>query len=270
MKRDTFDSFTKVEDLVYKVSSVKDMNKKQKEDLFMLFNRYGAVVLEHDPSDDARQQLIDISKYFGNVVGHDRADNDGVTTIANLEGFEGYLGASNEDHPLHTGGVYSEEPPIIILLQCIKQSTTGGETILVSSKKIYDYLSESAPKSLEKLKKKGVVTIKRNDAESSRPIFDENFLGNGKLMFTFRCDNVIRFEITPADMILPIADIKRFIDSKENQIKFKLKENQILIADNTSVMHARTAFPANEERCLLRITTDGKSSLTEFPLTIGF
>lgn len=270
MKKEVFDSRTDLNMLTFKVSSVKEMSEEQKGSFFTLFNRYGAVVLEHDPSDNPKDNLIDISKYFGNVVGHDRADEDGITTIANLEGFEGYLGASNTDHPLHTGGVYSDEPPVVILLQCLKQSVTGGETILVSSKKIYEYLKEKDPRSLDRLKENGVLTIKRKEAQSSRAIFDENFLGNGRYMFSFRCDEVIRFEIDPAEMILPIAEVKRFIDRPENQIRFKLKENQILIADNASVMHARTAFPAEEERCLLRITTDGKSAESRYPILIGF
>jgi len=270
MEKEIFDSRTDLKKLIFKISSVKEMSEEKKERFFALFNRYGAVVLEHDQSDNPKDNLIDISKYFGNVVGHDRADEDGITTIANLEGFEGYLGASNTDHPLHTGGVYSDEPPVVILLQCLKQSITGGETILVSSKKIYEYLKEQDPVSLERLKKNGVVTIKRKEAQSSRAIFDENFLGNGRCMFSFRCDDVVRFEIDPAEMIIPIAKIKEFIDRPDNQIRFKLKENQILIADNASVMHARTAFSAKEERCLLRITTDGKATESRYPIIIGF
>lgn len=49
---------------------------------------------------------------------------------------------------------------------------------------------------------------------------------------------------------------------------FRLKRNQIMVADNTVVMHTRTAFPKNEDRCLLRLTLDGKCS--EKNITLGF
>ncbi len=268
--RETFDAENSVEQFLIKVDDVSSMTPTQKDDFFSTFNRFGAALLEHEPSENPRQNLVDLGKYFGNLVGHDRADPEGVTTIANLKGFDGYLGASNVDHPLHTGGVYSDQPPIIILLQCIKQSSVGGETILVSSKKICDHIRAVDPKGFERLSQPDSLSIRRGDAVAARPVFDKDYFGNGAYLFTFRCDDVIEFGIKPASLVLTLAEIKRFIDSPENQVRFRLKENQILVADNASVMHARTAFPADEDRKLLRLTLDGKAADTGYPLTLGF
>jgi len=269
-RREAFDGKNRLDDFLVKTTDVGGMRPAEKAVLFAKFNRFGAAILEHDPSDNPRKNLIDLGGYFGNIVGHDRAGDDGVTRIANLKGFDGYLGASNADHPLHTGGVYSDTPPIIILLQCIRQSSIGGETTLVSSKNICDHIRKFDPQGFDTLSKSGSLTIKRGKAQASRPVFDKSFLGNGGYLFTFRCDNVIEFGLKPASLVTTVAEIKRFIDAPENQIRFRLRENQILIADNSSVMHARTAFPDGEPRELLRLTLDGKSKETNYPLTLGF
>jgi alpha-ketoglutarate-dependent taurine dioxygenase len=254
----SFDSTNNLSDFLVNIDSVKNMTESQKELLLNKFNTYGACLIEHKECQDPKSNLLELKKYFGNIIGHDRADEDGITKIANLKGFDGYLGASFEEHPLHTGGIYSENPPIIILLQCIKQSSTGGDSILVSSKLIYNYLLNVDPEGLEKIKEHGTVTMKRGDAMASRPIFDKDFLGNNSYMFSFRCDNVVEFILKPSSTVKTLGLIKNFIDDPKNQLRFRLKKNQIMIADNSAVMHARTAFPENEDRCLLRLTLDGK------------
>lgn len=266
IQREVFNAKNELNDFIFSVKSIINMQKDEQESFIQLFNKYGAVVLESETIEDHHQSLMSLSKHFGNVIGHDRADKDGITEISNLEGNDGYLGASYVEHPLHTGGVYSDEPPIIILLQCVKQSETGGDTILVSSKNIYDFLKKTNIEWLESLKNKNSVTIRRGNSEASRAIFDKNYLKNGSYMFSFRCDNVIEFDLKPSNLILPLAEIKKFIDNPDNQIRFRLKENQILVADNAAVMHARTAFPEKSDRRLLRLTLDGKND----KLVLGF
>lgn len=267
-ERISFNAKTDINDLFMKVSSVKDITNDEAIKMISLFNKYGALILEHDESLTAEENLFKLKKYFGNVIPHERSVNHGIATISNQKGFDGYLGANNEDHPLHTGGTYSEEPPIVILLQCLKPSDIGGESILVSSKSIYHFLQENDPKGLNDLKKRGVVTIKRGKDSADRAIFDEHFLGNGSYTFSFRCDHVAEFYLKPCKIITTLALIKNFIDSAQNQIVFKLKRNQILIMDNCAVLHARKSFPADSDRCLQRLNVDGKD--TRYPLILGF
>ena len=70
--------------------------------------------------------MLELGKCFGNVVGHDRADPDGITKIAN----------------------------------------NGGDSILVSSNSIYDHIAKVNPDGLEKLKQEGVIRIKRGESEA--------------------------------------------------------------------------------------------------------
>ncbi|WP_438463466.1 TauD/TfdA family dioxygenase [Marinomonas sp. PE14-40] len=269
--RYTFDANTNLNELTYDLKSEKNINRDEVDSIINCFNKYGAVIVQHKDVENSKDILLELGKYFGSPIGHDRSDSNGITTIANLKGYEGYLGASYTDHPLHTGGVYSDTPPIVLLLQCVKPSSVGGDSFLVSSKKVYDYLSEVDSKGLELLKEPGTVTIKRGVAEASRAIFDKNILNNGSYMFSFRCDDIIRFEINPASLVTTLGKIKEYIDRPENQVRVRLKENQILICDNSSVMHARSAFPKDEDRLLLRLTLDGKPVNTEsHQLVLGF
>ena len=267
MQRTIFNSTLNVNELLVKTTSVANISSSEEEKMLNIFNKYGVCLLEHDETNNPKDNIINLKKYFGDTVGHDRADTDGITEIANLAGFQDYLGASHEEHPLHTGGIYSETPPIIILLQCIRQSETGGDSILVSSKLIKDFLLKEDPDGFQALSQRDALTMRRGNAKASRPVFDKNILGNGNYMFSFRCDNIIEFTIKPAKLVTTISLIKNFIDNPKNQLKFKLKRNQIMIADNSAVMHARTAFPADSDRLLLRITLDGK---TKNPINLGF
>ncbi|EMB7845546.1 TauD/TfdA family dioxygenase [Vibrio vulnificus] len=268
--RTTFNSQTDLKELSVRLPADNSLNKITIQNIVEKFNRYGVALVEHEKKHTPEDVLLKIGHFFGNPVGHDRSDSNGITVISNLKGFDGYLGASYTEHPLHTGGVYSDEPPIVLLLQCIKQSSIGGESILVSSKNIYDFLSKEDPHGLTLLKRSGALTMKRGNAKASRAVFDDKYLGNGSYMFSFRCDNVVEYEINPSSLITTLAKIKSFIDRPENQVRLRLQENQILIADNSAVMHARTEFPENEDRKLLRLTLDGKPSHSEYRLTLGF
>lgn len=268
--RTTFDSQTDLETLSVRLPVDNGLNEITIRNIVEKFNRYGVALVEHSETDNSDEVLLNLGRFFGNPIGHDRSDSNGITVISNLNGFAGYLGASYTDHPLHTGGVYSDEPPIVFLLQCVKQSSTGGESILVSSKNIYDFLSKEDPRGLKLLKKSDTLTMKRGDAKASRAIFDDKHLGNGSYMFSFRCDNVVEFEVSPSNLITTLAKVKNFIDLPENQMRLRLKENQILIADNSAIMHARTKFPKDEDRKLLRLTLDGKPNNGKYPLTLGF
>ncbi|WP_076588814.1 TauD/TfdA family dioxygenase [Vibrio ostreicida] len=268
--RTTFDSQTDREELSVRLPVDNSLNEITIRNIVEKFNRYGVALVEHYQTHTPEGLLLKLGRFFGNPVGHDRSDSNGITVISNLNGFEGYLGASYTEHPLHTGGVYSDEPPIVLLLQCIKPSSQGGDSILVSSKKIHDFLSKEDPHGLGLLKFSGALTMKRGDAKASRAVFDDKYLGNGSYMFSFRCDDVVEYEVSPSTLITTLAKIKNFIDLPENQVRLRLKENQILIADNSAVMHARTKFPQDEDRKLLRLTLDGKPSHSEYPLELGF
>jgi alpha-ketoglutarate-dependent taurine dioxygenase len=99
----------------------------------------------------------------------------------------------------------------------------------------------------------------------TRTIFIEK---QGRISITFKADSVVSTTIPP-EIKKGFNIIKKYVNDPNNQFIFKLKANQILLTENTSVLHGRTSFPDNEVRKLNRLWFDGMSEYTHH-LQFGF
>jgi alpha-ketoglutarate-dependent taurine dioxygenase len=261
--------------LLVEVGRIGDLNKRQISDIYERFNRYGVAIVQHAPVDKPVEELVDLGKLFGKPVVHDRADERGLVEVAELSGYGEFVGASSGPHLMHTGGTFMswDDVPKIVLLQCETQSRIGGRSLVASGANAYHYLRKNDPDALKLLMDPQVFSIRRSahgvgkfggTGVDGKPVFDTGRLGNGKVWLTFRFDGQVKLEIKP-DTAVPVFDrLLDFFNRSENQIDFKLQPNQILVCDNTSVVHARTAFQSGSNRKLNRLQLDGTYGDVEF------
>jgi alpha-ketoglutarate-dependent taurine dioxygenase len=255
-------------DLIVKVDRMKDIGARQVDAIHELFNKYGVAIVQHAPAPEPVEEMVTLGTYFGNPVKHDRADKRGLVVIAELDAHKEFVGASSGPHLMHTGGTFMEwqDVPKVVLLQCEIQSRVGGQSMVAPGAAAFRYFQEHDPEGLAMLMDPQIFSIQRTfdgrgefgkTGVSGKAVFDTKRLESGRIWLTFRFDGSIKLDLRP-DAAHEVYDrLVRFFDRSENQISFKLQPNQILVCDNTSVVHSRTAYQAGSKRKLNRLQCDG-------------
>ncbi|NEQ84416.1 MAG: TauD/TfdA family dioxygenase [Moorea sp. SIO2I5] len=251
-----FDSYLDITEASLSISKLSELRNWEIEKLLHCFNTYGFVIVQCVSLDNSIEDFLLLTEIFGNLTRHNRADERGIVPIRPMAGYSEYLGASNEPHFLHTDGPFEKNPPKVMALQCEVPDPIGGFSLLVSSKAIYKYLAEQDYNGLKLLFDPNIFSIKRDNQFHKRAIFN---LKNNRVEMAFR-DNDGKASVS----VLPEASrafnlIREFVNNPKNQIVFKLEKGQILITDNTSVLHGRTGFSINSTRKLNRLNFDGLS-----------
>ena len=98
----------------------------------------------------------------------------------------------------------------------------------------------------------------RNDS-SSFPIF--NYNERNRLEFKWR--SIDSYVVDVNNSVLKLyGNLNSFVCDPKNQLRFKLKPNQILVLDNRALCHGRTSFPSHQRRTLWRTNymNDGRLS----------
>jgi alpha-ketoglutarate-dependent taurine dioxygenase len=204
--------------------------------------------------------LKQVAERFGAIQRHIRSDANGLCgvatdTLANRE-WENYrseyTGVSSGEFLPHTDGsflhglVHRDDghylellPPRLLILQCTQTADSGGANILVDGQHLYDTLVWENRMQLEILSTRGCVTYCRDDQIAlDRAVFEE--LDDGGVMLRFRYDSTAY-----------VADwaLKAFHDLQNDYMmnprwrtRLMLKAGQILIIDNSRMLHGRDAF----------------------------
>ncbi|NJM70101.1 MAG: TauD/TfdA family dioxygenase [Scytonema sp. RU_4_4] len=254
-----------INQVTLKISKVADISESERQRLFEIFNKFKFVILECDPLPYIQDNLLALKKYFGSIKRHQRSDKNGMTSIENAgEATTIYLANTNQTHPIHTDGAFEIIPPKIVAMQCEKASNNGGLSQIVYAESVYKYLMENHLEELQRLLTYP-LTITRGDLTATRSVFIEK---EGRISMTFRADSVISVTIPP-QLEKAYAIIKNYVNLFRNQLIFKLKVHQIILFDNTSILHGRTSFPENEDRKLNRLWFDGNSEYAHH-LQLGF
>ena len=229
------------------------------------FNTWGFVILEHERRESFREQLLSLKRFFGTVNIHDRSDADGIVAIQVLPGYPDDVATTNKEHLLHTDSAYDDSPPRVLALQCEVPARSGGLTQLVSGQALYDWLKREHPASAAACFRPEALVVQRARRSCTKPVFASR---NGRVNVVFRADATARFSEDP-EILMAVLLLQRFLFDTRNQLTFRLEAGQVLIADNTALLHGRTEFAKDEPRKLNRINFEGDSSLSE-DLLFGF
>ncbi|MBW4499910.1 MAG: TauD/TfdA family dioxygenase [Scytonema hyalinum WJT4-NPBG1] len=256
-----------ISQVTLKISKVAEISEPDQQRLFEIFNKFKFVILECEPLPNLQENLLALTKFFGSVKRHKRSDENGIVPVENLgdsPATTDQISATNQSHPIHTDGSFDIDPPKIVAMQCEIPSKNGGLSQIVYAELVYEYLRENHLQELQKLITHP-LTITRGGETATRTTFVEQ---KGKISMTFRSDSVISITIPP-QLEKAYKIIKNYVNDPKNQLIFKLKANQIVLLDNTSVLHGRTSFSDNEFRKLNRLWFDGISEYSHY-LQFGF
>lgn len=258
-----------VEDTLVQVGRVGDMNAEQIATMYRVVNRYGFAILQHAPRvGEEVEELVELGKFFGKSVVHDRADERGIVVVAEMSGYGEFVGASSGPHLMHTGGTFMpwKDVPKIVLLQCEKQARVGGRSMISPGAGAYLHFKKKDPEALKMLSNPEAFAVKRSargvgqfggTGGTRKAIFDTTRLETGNVWLTFRFDGEVKLDLQPDESHEVFDELVDFFNRSENQVDFKLQANQIMICDNTAVVHSRTAFQAGSGRKLNRLQCDG-------------
>ncbi|WP_414586070.1 TauD/TfdA family dioxygenase [Scytonema sp. PCC 10023] len=238
-----------------KISKVAEMSELEREKLFDIFNSFKFVILDCEHLPNLQANLLALKRFFGSVKRHHKkSDEEGILPILDL-GSSTDLTNNNQPHPIHTDGTFYIEPPKVVALQCEIPAKNGGISQVVYAESVYKYFMEHHPQELQTLFTPGSLTITKDNQTSRRAIFTEK---EGRISVRFRSDKFVSTEILP-QVEQAVSLFQNYINDPNHQIMFTLKANQILLLENTAVLHGRTSFPKNDPRKLNKLWFEGDS-----------
>ncbi|MHB8814361.1 MAG: TauD/TfdA family dioxygenase [Steroidobacteraceae bacterium] len=224
---------------------------------------HGMVIIRNLPTDP--ECILQVARRFGYV----RETNFGRL-------FEVYSRPGSNDLayrpvPLgaHTDNPYREPVPGIQLLHCLVNETTGGWSTLVDSLSVAEALQEEDPEGLELLASTPVRFRFIDESEElieHRPIVQRDVSGR-----------MTGVHYSPRLDYLPLLDAattRRFQRARRRlselfadprfELRFPLRAGELMMFNNSRVLHGRTAYDPNEGRRHLQgcyIDIDGPKSL---------
>ncbi|WP_073768991.1 TauD/TfdA family dioxygenase [Streptomyces sp. CB02923] len=236
-----------------RVPSLSYMSVAQEHEMLTAFNRYGFAILRCAEHGGSRQDLLGLRRRFGVPAPHPRADGDGIVPISPAEPVTGFLGSSRAEHLLHTDGAFRDRPEALITLQCVRPAVRGGLSVLASAQAAYLHLARHFPGRRDALAEPDALTITRTDQSSTQPLFRRR---GGVLTLRFRMADGVSRVVPRPDVRDQYAELCRFFAAPANRLRFKLAKGDVLIADNSAVVHGRTPIPAGVPRVMRRLNFD--------------
>lgn len=231
-----------------------------------ILNANGFATFEHIVSNNAKSDLVNLVKGFGNIISHPDADAQGVTTIAPEDSGKG-LGFTDKRLYPHTDRTTEAEPAPFFLFYCTKPASIGGETQIVDGRKLYEALAERNPGLFQKLLTEKVIFGNPDNSNKYYigAIFSQE--KNGIISIRFRYDHLGYYSA-------PIAqDLEKLMQTIDKLVvSFKLEPCQGYIINNRRCLHGRTTFvDMQRERKMYRIFFEfNAASLMGLELVPGF
>nr|AAR38130.1 gamma-butyrobetaine,2-oxoglutarate dioxygenase, putative [uncultured marine bacterium 578] len=249
-QKDTFEAglpFVDFESICNDVSS--------KLDMLRLIRDVGFVVLENVPTKEG-QVLKVISE-----LGYIRETNYGTLFEVRTEVNPNNLAYTNMGLGSHTDNPYRDPVPTVQLLHCLESSTEGGDSVLVDGFKAAAVLRQESKEDFDILTSTWInfrFSDTKTDLRSRVPMIELN--DNSEIV-------KVRYNNRSIDTInLPTNKIRSFykayrhwseiIERDNLKVIFKLSEGDLMLIDNTRIMHARTAFSKKGKRHLQGAYTD--------------
>jgi len=221
-----------------------NQNLKLKNDFLSFAKRLGKVRSQNSKN----EKIIEIKPNLKKIVAL-KNKNKNIKSV--LRYHQTNLGGS-----IHSDGPQLENPPKYIIMACEYNSISGGDTILVNTKKIYKYLQKNKKKYLKILQSNFLFERRgfdyKNNNVFTKPIFQRNHF-----LFRYLRDYVEKgFELKQKTInqsqktAMNLLD--RLLSSKKFYKKMKLKRGDLIILNNHILAHGRTTFKVNNKKRINR------------------
>ncbi|MDH5354694.1 MAG: gamma-butyrobetaine dioxygenase [Gammaproteobacteria bacterium] len=202
---------------------------------------YGFVLLDGVPCEDG--YILQVIGKFGYV----RETNYGPLFNVRTEVNANNLAFTNLGLGCHLDNPYRDPVPGIQLLHCLESSTTGGESILQDGFMAANVLRDENPEHFKTLSRQWInyrFQDSCTDLHSRVAMFEVNDLNQViKVRYNNRSIDTLRLE---RSQIKPFYAAYRhyaeIIEREELQISFKLGAGELMMFDNTRVLHARKSY----------------------------
>jgi gamma-butyrobetaine hydroxylase len=155
----------------------------------------------------------------------------------------------------HLDNPYRDPVPGLQLLHCLESSTTGGESILQDGFMAAKILRQENPQHFETLSRNWINFRFRDggsDLQARVPLIEVNDLDQiVKVRFNNRSIDTLK--LAPSimrDFYPAYRHYAELLERKELQIVFKLQAGELMLFDNTRILHARKAYSASGTRHL--------------------
>ena len=210
---------------------------------------YGFVVL--DGVDCESGEVLEVINQFGFV----RETNYGPLFDVRTTVDPTNLAFTNLGLGCHLDNPYRDPVPGLQLLHCLESSTTGGESILQDGFMAARILRQEKPAHFELLSRNWINFRFRDgasDLQSRVPFIELNDLDqiikvrfNNRSIDTLKLPPAIMREFYPA-----YRHYAEILERENLQIVFKLQAGELMLFDNTRILHARKAYSASGTRHL--------------------
>lgn len=209
----------------------------------------GFVVLDGVPQRDL--QVLEVVKQFGFV----RETNYGSHFEVRTEVSPSSLAYSNLGLGSHTDNPYRNPVPTVQLLHCLSTSVEGGESVLVDGFCAAEVLRNEAASHFDTLTSEWVAfryAHGATDLQSRVPMIELN----DRCEVTgvrFNNRSIATIQLPPEKMRTFYSAYRHFAEVLEREdlaLQFKLEPGQLILFDNTRILHARTPFSAEGNRHL--------------------
>lgn len=209
----------------------------------------GFVVFENVPCKD--RELLKVIDTFGYVRNTNYGKLFNVRTAVSPNN----LAYTNLGLGSHADNPYRDPVPSIQLLHCLENSVDGGESVLVDGFKAASLLREKSPQHFNTLSTIWInyrFSDESTDLHCRVPMIEVN---DKKQIVKVRYNNrsIAPVITDPKNIENFYAAYRCFAELLERdalKLKFQMKAGDLMLFDNTRIMHARTAFSDSGSRHL--------------------
>jgi len=224
---------------------------KEMHDLLVSFYEFGFVIIENVPAEN--NYIVK----FANSIGSVRRTNFGEHFNVKSKSDPNDLAYTTLHIGPHTDNPYRNPVPCIQILHCIENEVSGGYSTLVDGYTISEKLKKEDPdayKILTEVKVRFKFTDKNVILEDWSELIHLDDEKNFKqVRFSPRLDYVPILEKDKLDQYyIARKKLSELYNSKKNEVKFKLKPNDLMMMDNHRVLHGRTKFDPKEGKRFLQ------------------
>lgn len=216
-----------------------------------------------------QKKIIILSNLLGRLVAQNINKEKYIVIEPNLKLLQKYNNISNnkiryhqtnKGGSIHTDGPQLNQAPNLIVMGCIKSSSSGGKTILVDSRKLFKSILDYDENILNILKNK--FLFERRGFSDNKKMLNKKIFEIKKDKFEFRylreyINSAYKISNTKIseDKIKALDTLDEFLDKKSLQKKLKLETGDVIIINNKITAHGRTGFAIskNKPRKLLRV-----------------
>jgi len=210
---------------------------------------YGFVLLEAVPCESG--QVLEAIREFG----FPRETNYGTLFEVRARIDASNLAFTNLGLGCHLDNPYRDPVPGVQLLHCLESSAEGGESVLQDGFMAARILREESPQHFATLSRTWINFRFRDataDLRARVPMIEVNDLDEVvKLRYNNRSIDTLKLPSERLQEFYPAyRHLAEILERPDLQLQFKLHAGELLLFDNTRVLHARRAYSAGGTRHL--------------------